>query len=103
MIALLVAACGDNSSPCDYTEANDATNATTAEMTGLTVGSGASHICGAFDQLHFTSATQSADDDRYRISVTGTTPLLIDVYVGDGLQVLSGVTVRCPDLPFTTL
>lgn len=90
----LFAACGDNGSPCDYTEVDDVANGTTAEITGLSVGTGASHICGAFDQLHFSSATQSADDDRYRVSVTVATPLLIDVYVGDGLQILSGVTVR---------
>ncbi|MEO8844255.1 MAG: hypothetical protein ABI591_25505 [Kofleriaceae bacterium] len=63
-------------------------------MTGLSVGTGASHICGAFDQLHFTSTTQSADDDRYRITVTVATPLLVDVFVGNGVEILSGVTVR---------
>ena len=94
MLSVPLFACGDNASPCDYTEAADATNDTTAETTGLSVGTGASHICGAFDQLHFTSTTQSADDDRYRITVTVATPLLIDVFVGDGVEILTGVTVR---------
>jgi hypothetical protein len=92
-IALLTA-CGDNRSPCDYTETDDADNATTGETTNLSVGTDTIHVCGGFDQGHFTSATTSADDDRYRISVTVATPLLVDVTVPDGLDVLTGVTVR---------
>jgi len=90
----LFAACGDNGSPCDYTETADPTNDSTAEMTGITVGDHAAHICGGFDQGHFSSPIQSADDDRYRVTVTAATPILIDVLVDDGLSILDGVTIR---------
>jgi hypothetical protein len=91
----LFAACGDNGSPCDYTETADPTNDATPEMTGITIGdNSAHHICGGFDQGHFSSPTQSADDDRYRITVTATGPILVDVLVDGGLAILSGVTIR---------
>jgi hypothetical protein len=97
-----IAACGDNSSPCDFTEASDATNATVAEITGLVLGDRVQHVCGGFDAQHFTSATKSADDDRYRLSVgPAAAPLLVDVWVGDGLAVLAGVTVRVFDTAAT--
>ena len=61
--------------PCDYTETADPTNDATPEMTGITIGdNSAHHICGGFDQGHFSSPIQSADDDRYRITVTATGP-----------------------------
>ena len=94
LITVLLAACGDNGSPCDYNETDDAGNATTGETTNLSAGSDTIHVCGGFDQGHFTAATSSADDDRYRITVTAATPLLVDLSVPDGLDVLSGVTVR---------
>jgi len=97
-LPLLAIACGDNSSPCDYTELADGTNDVTAEMTGFVLGDHTTHVCGQFDPAHFNSTIASADDDRYRVSVTGTTPILIDLLVGDGLDALTGVTIRFYDL-----
>ncbi len=94
----LFAACGDNSSPCDYTESADATNDVTAEPTGLTLGGPAQHVCGAFESGHFTSPIASADDDRYRVTVADSSPILVDVLAGDGIAVLDGVTLRFFDL-----
>lgn len=95
----MFAACGDNGSPCDYTETDDTANATTAEQTGLSVGSPAKHICGSFDADPFNTTLASADDDRYRLTVTDNTPILVDVWVdADGLSALSGVTVRIFDM-----
>jgi hypothetical protein len=94
----VLAACGDNGSPCDYTESADATNDVTAEPTGLALGGHARHVCGAFEPGHFTSAIASADDDRYRVTVTDATPILIDVLVDEGVDVLDGVTLRFFDL-----
>lgn len=93
-LPLLAIACGDNGSPCDYTEVADGTNDATAEVTGFVLGDRSAHVCGQFDPAHFNSTINSADDDRYRVSVTGTTPVLVELLVGEGLDVLSGVTIR---------
>jgi hypothetical protein len=93
-ILALAIGCGDNASPCSYTETSDGTNDVTSEMTGLTLDGHAHEVCGNFDPNHFSSTIRSADDDRYRVTVSAATPVLIDVIVGDGLAVLTGVTVR---------
>ncbi|HEY0251468.1 MAG TPA: hypothetical protein VGC41_08065, partial [Kofleriaceae bacterium] len=98
-LVLLVAACGENGSPCNYTESADQTNGTTAEMTGLTHG----EVCGTFSANPYDAPLQSADDDRYRITVTDSTPVLVDVSVGSGLEVLAGVTVRVYDMAGTIM
>lgn len=86
--------CGDNASPCTYTETSDGTNDVTAESTGLTLDGHAHEVCGTFDPEHFNAPLRSADDDRYRVTIGAATPVLIDVIVGNGLDVLSGVTIR---------
>lgn len=93
-LLLLVAACGDNATSCDYTEAADGTNAAVAEPTGLTVGTASHTICGTFSPEGADATRMIADDDRYRISVAGTSPVRVEVDVGIGLEVLTGVTVR---------
>jgi len=95
-LILVAASCGggDDAPPCDYTEAADATNGTTAEVTNLTVGKDGHMICGTFSPDGANSTLMVADDDRYRVSVTGAAPLLVEVDVGTGLEVLTGVTVR---------
>jgi len=54
---------------CDYTEAADATNATTAEDTGLTVGPASFTICGKVDPGHF--ANGDVDVDGFHVTVGG--------------------------------
>ena len=99
---ILNAACGGDTGPsCDYTEVADATNGTIAEVTNLTVGKDGHMICGTFSPDGANTALMIADDDRYRVSVTGATPLLIEVDVGMGLEVLAAVTVRFFDTAAT--
>ena len=94
----LVAACGGDDGPsCDYTEAADLTNASMAEVTSLVVGKDAHMVCGTFSPDGANSALMVADDDRYRLSVIGSTPLLGELDVGVGLELLTGVTVRIFD------
>jgi len=93
-ILAFVIGCGDNASPCSYTETSDGTNDVMSEVTGLTLDGHAHEVCGNFDPNHFTSTVRSADDDRYRVTVSAATPVLIDVIVGDGVDVLTGVTIR---------
>ncbi|HET9991973.1 MAG TPA: hypothetical protein VFQ65_25765 [Kofleriaceae bacterium] len=90
----LAIGCGDNASPCSYTETSDGTNDVMSETTGLTLDGHAHEVCGNFDPNHFTDTLRSADDDRYRVTVSAATPVLIDVIVGDGVDVLTGVTIR---------
>jgi hypothetical protein len=101
LITLVGLGCGDDASnvdafvaPCNYTELTDATNDMMPEATGLSAGTTETEVCGQFDLGHFTAATQSADDDIYRVSVTVATPLLVDVFAGPGVETLAGVTVR---------
>ena len=98
--------CGDNIVPppmpdapnepplCTYTEASDTTNDQTAEATGLSLSGPMHAICGDFSANHFDSTLHSADDDRYRVTVTAPTPVLIDVTVQDSAHMLTGTTLR---------
>lgn len=66
----------------------------TAETTKLAVGVDSHMICGTFSPAGADPILGAADDDRYRVTVTGTTPLRVEVEVGSGLEVLTGVAVR---------
>jgi hypothetical protein len=72
--------CGDNASPCDYSETDDAGNATMSEMTSLTVTDHQQHVCGAFDGGHQNASLGIVDTDTYRVDVnTGSASLLVEV------------------------
>jgi hypothetical protein len=72
-----------------------------AEDTKLTVGTESHMICGTFSPEGADATRMVADDDRYRISVTGTKPVRVEIDVGSGLEVLTGVTVRFFDTAAT--
>lgn len=91
----LLAACGDNASPCDYTEADDGSNDLTAEMTGVTITDHQQHICGAFDGGHQNTALGIIDTDTYQVDVETAVPLLVEI-TGDDASVkqLSDIAVQ---------
>jgi len=103
IVLATAASCGDNIVPpipvdaatvCNYTETSDSTNDVMAEATGLTLGGLPQAICGDFEPNHFNSTLHSADDDRYRVSVSAATPTLIELMMRDASHVLSGATIR---------
>jgi hypothetical protein len=63
---------------CDYTEASDAANAATAEMTGVTLGAANKVLCGKIDGGHFNSTTNVVDVDAYTVAVSGTAELIVE-------------------------
>ncbi|MFT3699798.1 MAG: hypothetical protein QM831_42025 [Kofleriaceae bacterium] len=66
-------------------------------MTGLSVGEPAKHVCGTFTANPYDTTLASADNDRYRVTVTDNSPILVDVWVDDGLSALTGITIRIFD------
>ena len=79
-VAAVLTACGDNASPCDYNETDDADNGTMSEMTNLTVADHQKHVCGAFDGGHPNAALGIVDVDSYQVDVaTGSAQLLVEV------------------------
>lgn len=97
LVAVLVAGCGDNALPCDYVEAADPSNATTAEPTGLVVGDLAKNVCGHIDNGHYDAQLHTVDVDTYRITVGGSGELLVQLVGDDGIDLLRDVTVRVFD------
>ena len=87
-------ACGDNASPCYYTETDDATNDTTAEMTNLTVSADPEHVCGAFDGGHHDDLLGIVDTDTYRVDIETAGPLLVELVGGDGVDQLHDIAVQ---------
>jgi hypothetical protein len=79
IVAVLLAACGGGSDPppCNYTETDDAGNATTSEMTGFMLDQKLQIVCGQVDTGHYDATAQSVDVDRYRVTVGGTGELVI--------------------------
>jgi hypothetical protein len=62
---------------CDYTEAADATNATTAEATQVVIGATTRDLCGQIDPGHFDVTSHSADIDSFNVTVNDATAELI--------------------------
>ncbi len=62
---------------CDYTEASDGNNGTTAETTGVTIGAQNRTLCGQVNNGHFGSASMTVDVDMYTVTVGSTTAELI--------------------------
>jgi hypothetical protein len=93
---LLLAACGDNGDPCDYHEADDTGNASSAEPTSITVGERARSVCGAIDGGHYDPVRHAVDSDAFRVTVAGSGELLVELS-GDELGVLDEVSVRLFD------
>lgn len=91
-----VAACGDNASPCDYTETSDSTNDTMSEMTNLTVSDHQEHVCGQFNGGHHDDLLGIVDIDTYRIDIeTPTpTPTLVEIIGGDGVDQLHDIAIQ---------
>jgi hypothetical protein len=97
VLVLLVAACGDNSSPCDHRETDDVADGSAAETTGLTFGGGAQTVCGSVEGGHYDTAEKIVDVDRYRVAVGGTGELSVDLQPLDGADVLASLSVRLFD------
>jgi len=97
VVVVALAACGDNRDPCDYHEADDVDNAMMAEDTNLAVGGGARSVCGTIEGGHYDAALQEVDVDRYRVTVGPSGDLLVELQVEDGVEALTGVTVRLFD------
>jgi hypothetical protein len=71
---------------CDYTEADDVGNATTAETSSVAVGAGTHNVCGTVNVGHYDAATSTVDVDRYRVTVeTATADLLVRSFASPGL------------------
>ncbi|HSN27888.1 MAG TPA: hypothetical protein VLT45_16480 [Kofleriaceae bacterium] len=79
IVLVLLVACGGNDSPppCNYTEADDAGNATAGEMTGFMLDKKLQIVCGQVDGGHYDATAQTVDVDRYRVTVGGTGELVI--------------------------
>src|SRR6185503_13694882 len=96
----------DGGDPCSYHEADDATNDTVAEATGLAIGT-SFRICGQVD-AHTPGADDVIDVDIYSFEVADAGPILVRIVTPDGrslarvrglladdqLEVLAGGTVR---------
>lgn len=87
-------ACGDNASPCDYTELDDVGNSTTSELSNITVGDHAVRLCGAIDNGSGDPLLGTVDDDGYRVTVATPGPMLVNIYGADGVEVFDEVIVR---------
>ncbi|HEX4454339.1 MAG TPA: hypothetical protein VH143_25925 [Kofleriaceae bacterium] len=96
-IALALAACGDNASPCDYTETDDADNGSAAELTKLTVTDQQQHVCGAFDGGHQNAALGIVDVDTYSVDIEtemAMNPLLVEIVGDDGIDQLHDIAIQ---------
>src|SRR5690349_16515836 len=94
---VLLAACGDNAAPCDYSEADDGGNAATSEMTNLAIGGVAKNVCGAVDNGHFNRAFATVDEDTYHVTLDRDADLMVRVSGEPALAVLDDVSVRLFD------
>jgi hypothetical protein len=95
--SIVLAACGDNASPCDYTETDDATNGSAAEITNLTVTDNQKHVCGAFDGGHTNVALGIVDVDTYAVDIEtemAYNPLLVEIVGGDGVEQLHDIAIQ---------
>jgi hypothetical protein len=97
VLVLALAACGDNSSPCDHTELDDIMDGSAAERTNLTFGGAAKTVCGQIQGGHFDQANKIVDVDRYRVAVAGDGELAVEIDPLDNAQVLSSFAVRLFD------
>ena len=97
VLLVALAACGDNSSPCDHTEVDDTADGSSAETTNLTLGGAAKTVCGQVQGGHFDAGNKIVDIDRYHVSVAGTGELEVELDPLDNAQVLSSIDVRLFD------
>jgi hypothetical protein len=96
-IVVALAACGDNASPCDYTETDDADNGSAAEMTNLTVTDHQEHVCGAFDGGHQNTALGIVDVDTYSVDIEtemAMNPVLVDIVGEAGVDQLHDIAIQ---------
>lgn len=83
--------------PCGFTEASDATNDATAEVTALTVGTTDQSLCGTINTNHFDPDTGTVDIDTYRVSADGTAGLVVRLFGATGAESMRDVTVTIFD------
>jgi hypothetical protein len=96
--SFVVAACGgEDPLPCDYREAGDATNNTTAETSGVTIGTGTKTVCGKIEPGHFDAAQKSVDVDAFRVTAAADTSLIMQFFGDDGLASLTELSVVVRD------
>lgn len=96
-LAVLVAGCGDNRSPCDYAETDDGANATTAETSGIALASGVHGVCGAIDPGHYDAASKTVDIDRYRLAIGGDGRFLLRVASDASATLLTRLSAKIFD------
>jgi hypothetical protein len=94
---VLIAGCGDNRSPCNYAETDDADNATTAEVSNVTLASGVRTLCGDVDPAHFDIPSSTVDSDRYRITVGGDGKLLVRLAADPAASLLTRLSAKLFD------
>jgi hypothetical protein len=82
---------------CDYTEKSDATNDTTTENTGLTIGATTRTVCGNVDTGHYDSSTMTADIDSYTVAVAAAKAELVIDFENQTPASLTDFTVEIFD------
>jgi hypothetical protein len=96
-LVLMLAACGDNASPCDHTELDDVADGAAPEVTHLTLGADGRTVCGNVDGGHYDSLTKIVDVDRYRVTFAGQDALAVELEPLDGADALSRLSVQIFD------
>jgi len=96
-LVVLVAGCGDNLTPCDFTEVADGDNATMAETSGIVLAGAAQSVCGAVDGGHYDTATKAIDVDRFRVATTGDGQVLVRIAADPNGALLTRLAVQVFD------
>ena len=95
-LAILIAGCGDNSSPCDYSELDDVSNGTTAEPAGVVID-GVRDVCGTVEGGHYDGATSTIDVDRFAVTMPADGTVLVRIASPADATPLSRVSARIFD------
>jgi hypothetical protein len=91
VVLVVLAACGDNRDPCNWHERDD------TDMTGIVVGEHAVAVCGNVDGGHYDAALGIVDSDTYRLTVTGSGELLVQLTGDPDLSLFDSVSVSLFD------
>ncbi len=83
--------------PCDYTEASDATNDKTTEMTALSISDTTKNICANVDPGHYDMVTSAVDTDTFRITLAAQSDLLFRTFGQTGIETLGNFSVMIFD------
>jgi hypothetical protein len=97
LVAIAIAGCGDNVSPCNYREATDTNSGEIAELTGLVIDNLSASVCGRIDGGHYDVANQIVDTDRFRLTIGGTGDILVQLVGDTSASLFSEIDVRVFD------